>query len=190
MSRPEQLILQDDPSFLPNFAVPPPGLLADLSLGCDPEVPLSDESQSLIPFGSQQSLQSSHVGGYGLVLPSSSPDRPAGGGFEGDIGSQYSNNMLDIDHLLSFEEPDFVFGEDGDIIESTAGRRAPETPAAAPTTEGAPMHSDTVVSAWVRQEHEEGQHGGAQVRFAAISHRTYTASLLTRQTIILEPVLI
>lgn len=173
MSRPEQLVLQDDPSFLPGFALPPPELLADFDLGFNNELPRSGESQSLTPFGSQQSSQSSHIGGYGLVLPSSSPDRPAGGGLEGDNGGQ---DDIDLDHLLNLEEPDFVFGEDGDIIELTPVQRAPETPAAAPATGGAPMHSDAGASARVRQEHEEGQQGGAQVSLAAVSHPICTAS--------------
>ncbi|KAF3046067.1 hypothetical protein E8E12_010786 [Didymella heteroderae] len=161
-ARPEQLVLQDDPSFLPDFALPPPELLADLNLGPIPGLPRCGESQSLTPFGSQQSSQSSHVGDFGLVLPSSSPDRTAGGGLKGYNGKQDDNDMLDIDKLLNLAEPDFVFGEDGDIIEFTSGQRAPETPAAATAAGVASMHSDAGASARVRQEHEEGQQGGAQ----------------------------
>jgi len=180
--RPEQLVLQDDPSFLPDFALLPTELLADLDIGLNVELPRSGESQSLTPFGLQQSSQSSHVGGYGLVLPSSSPDRPAGGGLEGDNGGQ---DNIDLDHLLNLEEPDFVFGEDGDIIEFTPGQRAPETPAAATATGGAPMHSDAGASARVRQEHEERQQDAARVSSAAVSHPICTASLLARHTSVL-----
>lgn len=77
--------------------------------------------------------------------------------------------MLDIDNLLQLDEPDFTFGEDGDIIELTPGQHAPATPAAAG---GAPMYSDAGASARVRQEHEEGQQGGAQVSTAAKSTLT------------------
>jgi meiotic recombination protein REC8 len=182
ISRPEQLVLQDDPSFLPEFALPPPELLAELDLGFNLDLSRSGESQSLTPFGSQQSSQSSHVGGYGLVLPSSSPDRPAGVGLEGDNVEQGNNDMLDIDNLLNLEEPDFVFGEDGDIIEFTPGQRAPETPAVAVATGGVQMLSDAGASARVRQEHQERQQGGAQVSFAAASHLFRTASLLARHS--------
>ncbi|KAF2629688.1 hypothetical protein BU25DRAFT_489699 [Macroventuria anomochaeta] len=159
-ARPEQLVLQDDPSFLPEFALPPPELLANLNLGFNLDLPRSGESQSLTPFGSQQLSQSSHIAGYGLVLPSSSPNRPAGVGLEGDNDRQGDNDMFDIDNLMQLDEPDFIFGEDGDIIELTPGQPAPATPAAAG---GARMHSDAGASARVRQEHEEGQQGGDQV---------------------------
>lgn len=105
---------------------------------------------------------------------------------EGDNGGQ---DNIDLDHLLDLEEPDFVFGEDGDIIELTPGQRAPEIPAAAPATSGAPMHSDAGASARVRQEHEEGQQRGAQVSFTAVSYPVCTASLLANHTSILFPAL-
>ncbi|KAJ4381064.1 R8 protein [Didymella sp. IMI 355093] len=162
-ARPEQLVLQDDPSFLPEFALPPPELFAEIDLDFNLDISRSSESHSLTPFGSQQSPQSSYVGGYGLVLPSSSPDRLAGVGLEGDNVEQGNNDMLDIDNLLNLEELDFVFGEDGDIIEFTPGQRAPETPAVAAATGGVQMLSDAGASVRVRQEHEEGQQAGAQV---------------------------
>lgn len=81
--RPEQLVLPEDPSFLPDFALPPPELLAHLDLGLD--ITRSGESQSLTPFGSQQSQSSSHAGALGgLVLPSSSPGAPGSFRLEGD----------------------------------------------------------------------------------------------------------
>jgi meiotic recombination protein REC8 len=187
VSRPEQLVLQDDPSFIPDFALPPPELLDDLNLGFNADILRSGESQSLAPFGSQQSSQSSHVGDYGLVLPSSSPDRPAGGGLEGDNGGQ---DDIDLDHLLDLEEPEFVFGEDGDIIEFTPGQRAPETPAASPAGGVALMHSDAGASARVRQEHGEGHQGGAQVSFSTISHPDHALCLLALHTsiVFVDPV--
>ncbi|KAF1929380.1 uncharacterized protein M421DRAFT_100483 [Didymella exigua CBS 183.55] len=157
-ARPEQLILQDDPYFLPDFALPPAEFLADLGL----DLPRSGESQSLTPFGSQQSSQSPHVGGYGLVLPSSSPDRSVGVGLEGDNGGHDNDGFVDIDNLLNLEEPEFIFGEDGNIIEFTPAQHAPETPAAAVAAGGAPMQSDAGASARVRREHEEGQLGRAE----------------------------
>ncbi|KAF9698437.1 hypothetical protein EKO04_003770 [Ascochyta lentis] len=151
-ARPEQLVLQDDPSFLPEFALPPAEFLADLDLGFDLEFPRSGESQSLTPFGSRQSSQSSHVAGFGLVLPSSSPNRPGQFMIEGDDG------VPGVDDILQLDEPDFTFGEDGNLIVFTPRQPAPATPAVA----GAPMHSDAGASARVRREHEEGQQGGDQ----------------------------
>lgn len=165
--RPEQLVLQDDPSFLPEFTLPPPELLADLDLGFDLGPPRSGESQSLTPFGSQQSSRSSHVAGFGLVLPSSSPNRSAGIGIQGDDGLQGGSGVLDAEDLLQLDEPDFTFGEDGDLIDFTTGQHAPATPAAG---EGVSMHSDAGASARVRREHEEGRHAGDQVSVAAISY--------------------
>lgn len=92
---------------------------------------------------------------------------------------------MDIDNMLNLEEPDFMFGEDGDIIEVTLGQRVSETPVATPATGGAPMHNDAGASARVRQEHEGGQQGGAQVSSAAISHPLCTASLFARHTSVL-----
>jgi hypothetical protein len=85
--------------------------------------------------------------------------------------------MLDVENLLQLDEPDFTFGEDGDLIELTPGQSVPATPVVA---RGAPMHSDTGASARVRQEHEEGQQGGAQVSFAVVPHWIYTICLLVR----------
>ncbi|KAJ4358948.1 R8 protein [Ascochyta clinopodiicola] len=152
-ARPEQLVLQDDPSFLPEFAFPPADLLADLDLSFNLDFPRSSESQSLTPFGSRQSSRSSHVAGFSLVLPSSSPDRPGQFRLEGDDG------VPNVDDMLQLDEPDFTFGEDGNIIQFTPSQPAPATPAVA----GAPTHSDAGASARVRREHEEGQQGGDQV---------------------------
>ncbi|KAJ4320790.1 R8 protein [Neodidymelliopsis sp. IMI 364377] len=157
---PEQLVLQDDPSFLPEFAVPPPELLADLNFSFDLHSPRSGESQSLTPFGSQRSSQSSYVAGFGLVLPSSSPIQPNAFRLEADDGAQGDAGVPNIDNLLQLDEPDFTFGEDGDLIEFSLGKSAPMTPQ---IVEGAPMHSDAAASARVRKEHEDGQQGGDQV---------------------------
>ncbi|KAG9205311.1 hypothetical protein G6514_008890 [Epicoccum nigrum] len=162
-ARPEQLILQDDPSFLPEFALPPPELFSGIDLSFTLDVLRWGESQSLTPFDSRQSSQSSHVGGYGLVLPSSSPDRPAGGALEGDDVGQGDQDMQDIDNILQLDDPDFAFGEDGDIIELSPGSRAPVAPATPVAAGRKTMHSDASASSQVRREHAEGQQRGDQV---------------------------
>ncbi|KAF5846708.1 hypothetical protein GGP41_004772 [Bipolaris sorokiniana] len=99
-ANPEQLILQDDPSFLPDFAPPPPELLADLDCNFNLDITYSGESQSLTPFGSQQYSSTSHVGSAGaLILPTSSPITSGGFRLEGDYGTgsigQHRQRALD-----------------------------------------------------------------------------------------------
>jgi hypothetical protein len=175
--RPEQLVLQDDPSFLPEFALPPPELLTDLDLGLGLNISRSGDSQSLTPFGSQNSQSSSHTGALGgLVLPTSSPD-PLGGGFElqsdndaaGHIGFLGDADDLDLG------EPDFMFDENGEFVEVQVPQNGAATPAARSV---AGMQSDAGASVKVRKEHEEGRMGGEQVSFTAICllvpHRVLT----------------
>lgn len=78
VNRPEHLILPDDPSFLPEFAMPPLELLAELELGPDlPPLHLSGDSQSLTPFA-DRIVPSTPVPVGGLILPTSSPVDPGG----------------------------------------------------------------------------------------------------------------
>lgn len=175
--RPEQLVFEDDPSFLPEFALPPPEFFADIDHRFNLDLPHSGDTQTLTPFGSQQSLQSSRIGGYGLVLPSSTPDRPVGGGLQ---GGQDNNEMLDIDKLLQLNDPEFAFGEDGEIIEFTPGSRAQAAPATPVNARAVPMHSDADASARVRQDHEEVRHRGEQVSSTALSHSTHITFSLIR----------
>ncbi|KAF1834560.1 hypothetical protein BDW02DRAFT_498102 [Decorospora gaudefroyi] len=163
-ARPEQLLLQDDPSFLPEFAQPPPELLAELDFNFNLDIAHSGESQSLTPFGSQQPRSSSHAGAIGgLVLPSSSPGMPGEFKLEGDsgVGSVGDpSGMLDAGDMLEIEDPDFMFGDDGEIIQlpqASASTRTPGGPA------GLTMSGDAGASARVRREHEAGRQAGAQL---------------------------
>lgn len=83
--------------------------------------------------------------------------------------------MLDVDNMLQLDEPDFTFGEDGDLIEFTPGQPAPATPA---TAGGMHIHSDTGASARVRQEHTEGQRGGDQVSLGSFIHFKIPSKIL------------
>ncbi|USP81145.1 hypothetical protein yc1106_08419 [Curvularia clavata] len=118
---PEQLILQDDPSFLPEFAYPPPELLADLDPNFNPGATHSGDSQPLTPFGSQQSASGSHVGSAGgLILPTSSPVAQSGFRLEGDYATSIVNqnsDMLGVGDTIEIEDPDFTFGDDGEIVQ-------------------------------------------------------------------------
>lgn len=154
---PEQLILQDDPSFLPEFTLPPLELLADLERDFDLTNNRSGESQSLTPFGLQSSSQHGPLGG--LILPTSSPGQPGSFHLEGD--DEITAPIIGVDEGFQLDEPEFTFDENGDYVEI-----APKvgTPAA---RSAAAMHSDAAASAKVRQEHEEGREGGIQVSLSA-----------------------
>lgn len=161
--RPEQLILQDDPSFLPDFALPPPEFLADL----DFSINRSSESQSLTPFGSQVSSQDGPLGG--LVLPSSSPGQPPGSfhlGGDNDIAGPSA-----VDESFHLADPEFTFGDDGELIEGNVAG----TPAA---RSAAAIQSDAGASAKVRKEHEEGRAGAVQVSFTAVLRAIFSLASL------------
>ncbi|KAH7392678.1 Rec8 like protein-domain-containing protein [Pyrenochaeta sp. MPI-SDFR-AT-0127] len=161
-SRPEQLVLPDDPTFLPDFTLPPPDILAELDPVANLDITHFDESQTLSPFGSQQS-QSSHAASIGgLILPTSSPTltgvfRVDGNSALHSIGR--SSGIMDAGDMLEVIEPGFTFDDDGDIIDLSPGNELPKTPG---------MHGrmtmpyDADASARVRREHEEGKRAGAQ----------------------------
>ncbi|KAF2464897.1 uncharacterized protein BDR25DRAFT_296064 [Lindgomyces ingoldianus] len=164
-AKPDQLVLQDDPSFLPEFVLPPPELLADLDIPLF-QTPRSGESQSLTPFGSQQAHATPEAQIGGLVLPSSS-SRGAGGlvlaGDDGDGAGTMGgpSGIVGEEGIMEpLEEPDFGFDADGNYIEFTPGPVISGTPA----VPGAPtVPSDAGASARVRREHEEGHRAGAEL---------------------------
>lgn len=169
---PEQLILPDDPSFLPEFVLPPADLLAELNLGFNFNMDAKHpgDSQSLTPFGSQRSSSSPAEAIGGLVFPSSSPGAPAEFRFEADdapgtIGGP--SGLSGAGGNFDLDEPDFTFGDDGGIIQLSDQDVVPRTPG---MPGGFTMHSDAGASARVRREHEEGQRVGAQVSFAVVFH--------------------
>jgi meiotic recombination protein REC8 len=167
---PEQLILQDDPSFLPEFALPPPELLADLDANFNLNTIHSGESQSLTPFGSQQYSSPSHVGSAaGLILPTSSPVVPGGFRLESDsrAGSvSQPSGMLGVGDTIEIEDPDFMFGDDGEIIQLSPGTVSLRTPA---TPARATMLSNVGQSDRVRRYLEQEHHNHDQVSFALFS---------------------
>ncbi|CAO2651005.1 Nn.00g093020.m01.CDS01 [Neocucurbitaria sp. VM-36] len=162
-ARPEQLVLPDDPSFLPEFALAPPEFLAEHDLPFESGIVRAGDSQSFTPFGSQQS-QSSHDGAIGgLVLPSSSPSMSGQFRLEGDNGPGSigrPSGVLGAGDMLEVLEPDFTFGDDGDIIDLTAENARARTPG---VSGGVTIHSDAGASERVRREHEEGRNVDAQL---------------------------
>ncbi|KAF1916980.1 Rec8 like protein-domain-containing protein [Ampelomyces quisqualis] len=160
-ARPEQLVLEDDPSFLPDLALPPPELLTELDLDLNLDITRSGDSQSLTPFGSQQSYTSSHAGALGgLVLPTSSPDPPGSFRIQGDNEAGSPGNLAPVDDGFDYGDPGFSFDENGELFEASPTQNLAATPAA---RSGTAMHSDAAASAKVRKEHEEGRMGGAQL---------------------------
>ena len=168
--RPEQLILEDDPSFLPELALPPPDFLAELDHNFNLDVARSGDSQTLTPFSSQQARSSSHADGIGgLILPTSSPVMAAEFRLEGDdgVGSVGGPSVMGAGDTIQLEDPDFMIADDGEIIQLPPRQKMPSTRA---RTAGAKMSSDAGASARVRKDHEEGQQAGDQVSFATFSH--------------------
>lgn len=169
--RPEQLVLPDDPSFLPEFALPPPEFLDELDLDFGLDQPHSGDSQALTSFGSQQSLSSQASAVGGLVLPSSSSVVPGDFQVEGDNGPASVGGrsaMLGADNLvLDLADPDFTFDADGEMVDLPPGNVMSGTPG---MPRSSAMLSDAGASARVRREHEEGQQVGVQVSLTILSH--------------------
>ncbi|KAF1963147.1 hypothetical protein CC80DRAFT_487544, partial [Byssothecium circinans] len=171
-ARPEQLLLQDDPSFLPEFALPPLELLAELDLG-PPLEPLSrhGDSQSLTPFGTQQAPTTPGGPVGGLILPGSSSQGPGGFAIQGDVGPSSVGGPSGMSGSGGFDDmigdPGFTFDDDGNLVDLTDTNAIFRTPMA---PGGTTMPSDAGASARVRQEHEDGlragiEHHGDQMEF-------------------------
>ncbi|KAF1978109.1 hypothetical protein BU23DRAFT_595909 [Bimuria novae-zelandiae CBS 107.79] len=153
-ARPDQLVMPDDPSFLPEFAMPPPELLAELHLGrALSPLCVSGESQSLTPFADQQD-PSTPAPAAGLILPTSSSVGPGGFDLQGNGPSSIGGHGDFADEEM-IDAPDFTFDENGEFVDLTEANMVHGTPAA---QGGSNMHSDAGASAKVRQEHEDGLH--------------------------------
>jgi meiotic recombination protein REC8 len=164
--RPEQLVLQDDPSFLPDFALPPPELLADLDLAIPLVTPQSGESQSLTPFGSQVVPGTPRGLIAGLVLPSSSSRDLGDFGLAGDnepSSVRGSGLFVGEDLLAPLADPDFAFDDDGNILVNGANPITPKV------SGRAAVQSDAETSVSVRQRREEQQTGDVEVSMPANS---------------------
>ncbi|CAD6589209.1 MAG: hypothetical protein ASARMPREDX12_003693 [Alectoria sarmentosa] len=137
--RPDQLVIQDDPAFLPDLALP----ILDIDLSA---FDISTDSSRLL----------------GLVIPSSYSGGAGDlGGFilPGENGSS-AQRRARIGRLLDDEDegfdidPGFTIDADGNLVEE----RTPG-PSAAPAG-GMRLGSDSAASARVRQELMEGQQAG------------------------------
>jgi meiotic recombination protein REC8 len=89
---------------------------------------------------------------------------------EGDngLGSvDRPSGMLGAGDMIEIEDPDFMFGDNGELIDIPRGSAAAETPAG---PAGVAMSGDAAASVRVRREHEEGRQAGFQVSFTRFSH--------------------
>ncbi|KAL5393624.1 hypothetical protein PMIN02_005734 [Paraphaeosphaeria minitans] len=150
-ARPDQLILQDDPSFLPEFAMPPLEFLAELELSPVPPLRTTSESQSLNPFDFQQEQgPSTPCPVTGLIIPTSSSVGPGGFVLQGNGPSSIGGQVAVDDDMI--DAPDFTFDENGEFVDLTEANLNVGTPAA---PGGGTVHSDAGASAKVRQDHED-----------------------------------
>ncbi len=159
---PDQLVLQDDPAFLPEFALP--GLDIDLS-ALDISTDDSSRRSSILSPHSQRSSLSSHQEAdesmLGLIIPTSDT------GGAGDLGgfilpgenvssvqrSERLGRLLDEEEEEGFNlDPGFTIDADGNLIEEHTPGPGPAT---APSG-GARLGSDTATSGPVQQELLEG----------------------------------
>ena len=153
--RPDQLVLQDDPAFLPDFELL--DLDHDLSL-FEESTQGSSQRSSIISGRSHQSSMSSNTDTepamVALVIPSSSSGHAGGiGGFalpesEGSRGANIINEEEGF-----FPDVDFNFDAEGNLIELG---EVQQSPVGKPDTARARVRSDSGASALVRQEHQEG----------------------------------
>jgi len=169
--RPDQLILQDDPAFLPDLAFR--GFDIDLS-ALDLSSDATSHRSSILSQRSQQSSRSSHherdASPLGLVIPTSETGATADiGGFVipgADGGSAQRGNrlrgpILEGDEEGFFPDVDFELDAEGNVIEFSAEEKAQRRSAAG--AGGSRLSRDSAASGRVRREHEEGLQAFAQL---------------------------
>ncbi|KAI9722542.1 MAG: hypothetical protein M1828_004537 [Chrysothrix sp. TS-e1954] len=161
-TRPEQLLLQDDPAFVPDMAFGPLDLdFSNLDLATD----LSSQGDSILSPHSRPSSRSSLVSLPGLVIPSS---HSGGGGFagtgvpdDGDITMSGMDPAGYDDFALGDLLPDagFTFDTQGNMYDIDTSGEEPLIPVG---RERLPARSETSLQDQVRREHEEARLAGAQ----------------------------
>ncbi|MCJ1384907.1 hypothetical protein MMC17_008025 [Xylographa soralifera] len=157
-ARPNQLVLQDDPAFLPDIDLP--NLDLDLSL-FENSTQGSSHRTSIMSASSHQSSRSSTKDGeasiLGLLIPTS--DSGNAGGIGGFQLAKSGSNATEIDHGIAdvfpeeqgfFPDVDFNFDAEGNMIEL-------EAPQAVQVDEHVlRVRSDSGLSTQMRQDHEDG----------------------------------
>jgi len=163
-----QLILQDDPNFLPDLDLVP----LDLDqMELDPTLAVDSQRSTLSPHSSQITIEpQQHYGG--LVIPAQSESSliggPVGGfgGYSSVRGDSAAGTRFDAGQLLDEDELGITVMPDGTMRMSDAPVRQPGGPSirGERTTLGS-------ASSRVRREHEGGQLGDDIV---STRPRTYT----------------
>ncbi|KAK8227988.1 Rec8 like protein-domain-containing protein [Phyllosticta paracitricarpa] len=133
-SRPEQLLLQDDPSFLPEFALEPLDLAMDISAA---NASFTSGSNTLSPHASRRSRSitlDENLGGPfgGLNIPTSDTGAEDFGGFVvpsddgAGIGAHGGSSHIQDDGFDP--NADFAFDADGNLIEHDLPQQTHQTP--------------------------------------------------------------
>lgn len=159
--RPEQLLLLDDPTFLPDAALPP------LDFGFDLQ-DLGDSqrsTQSMMSIRQRSgSVVSSRTGSaLGINLPSSSGNShayqlPGVDAFGNTpIHKDYEGLGRDLEEEFIEDDNIFAFNEDGELLDLPPTGKDPSPSAALFPSGHRP--SDSAASGRVRQEHEDGLAG-------------------------------
>ncbi|KAL1648060.1 R8 protein [Diplodia intermedia] len=171
-TRPDQLVLEDDPSYLPDFALAP----LDLD-GSDLEPPSLTRSSSLSSLRHSRSprrsisLEDQKRGSvFGIQVPSSDSGGFSGiGGFvvPGDEGPGTrvpGGSVLNVEEEGFEPGVDFGFDEEGNLVEHASADKLHRTPLSGTRPgllgRGMGFPSSSAASARVRQEHEEAQQLG------------------------------
>ena len=167
---PDQLILLDDPAFLPDIALPAPDFdFSNLMLELAGDSPLRS-SQSMLSIRNRSGSFSSHAAsGIGIQLPSSSTQNgayqlPSNKAFEGcsahkafggigrDIFGDEEENLYQDDMIFEFDADGMI--HDIDVNEREARRAGTVFPPG-----HVPLASDSAASGRVRKEHEDAAAG-------------------------------
>lgn len=175
-SSPDQLVLEDDPAFVPDMVLP--GLdidLAALDIATDAS---SRRSSILSPHSQRTSLSSQHTtdeSALGLVIPSSDGGGAVDmGGFiipssehasiRGSAGMGGLLGEVEDDFNL---DPGFMFDNDGNMIDT--GEVAPPLQDRPAASAAGRVRADSGASSHVRRELQEGvQAGQAEVSSRSI----------------------
>ncbi len=171
MTRPDQLLIQDDPAFLAETALP--GLDIDFA-NLDLASGTASARSSLLSPHSQQSSQTSNElaedSALGLVIPTSDTGAFGdAGGFtflqDGVVPGQENDYAAPGELMLEddafFPEVDFEFDADGNQREVSVAERERRQIAAGPGRTR--LGSSSAASGQVRREHEEARLAGFDV---------------------------
>lgn len=169
--RPDQIMLQDDPAFLPELAFRALDIdLSALELSSDATSHRSSLMSQRSQVSSQSSGQDIQEPHLGLVIPTSDTGGIGDvGGFvipgdDGDSahrGRRPGDNIFERDEEGFLPDVDFEFDAEGNVVELNAEDRAQRQ--GVMSVGGSRLSRDSAASGRVRREHEEGLQAMAQL---------------------------